>query len=195
MTFFEYLRKEEPQGRVLILRHDVDASVELLQRMTEVEERLQMRSTIFVRTKAAGYSLSEPKNATIIQSLQAASFELGLHYEFSESEDNVFETLRQDKLFLENTINSPIVGASAHRPTVRGFFLTPELRRGLGLQYEAYEERFTRQMKYLSDSRRCWREGCFCGWIGRAARLQVLVHPVWWSKGSKGRMPEILRLV
>ena len=66
---------------------------------------------------------------------------------------------------------------SYHRPT----------RDVFGLKFEffanTYENRFFKDIKYLSDSKKNWREGCPCQAIleGKYQQLQLLTHPIWWG--------------
>ena len=48
----------------------------------------------------------------------------------------------------------------------------------------AYEPAFFREIKYLSDSKGTWREGCICQWLqdSSLAHFQVLTHPIWWGE-------------
>ena len=46
----------------------------------------------------------------------------------------------------------------------------------------SYENRFFKDIKYLSDSGGRWREGHFNEWVNVENKLQVLTHPWWWFK-------------
>jgi len=41
-------------------------------------------------------------------------------------------------------------------------------------------------VKYISDSRGIWREGCPCQVLSRSLypAVQMLVHPVWWGSSE-----------
>jgi hypothetical protein len=83
---------------------------------------------------------------------------------------------RLDVELLETILGRPVRSVSAHDPATAG--IPSWLPRG---EYvDAYSEPFTRRMRYLSDSSRSWREGCFSQHVERLGRYQVLTHPVWW---------------
>lgn len=192
--FSSYLEGTTATPRHLILRHDVDVSVERLMRMVEVEKAMGVRSTIFVRTKAPGYDITTTTTRKAFERLARDGFELGLHYEAPPEGVDPLAWVHGEKRKLEETIGVAIVGAAAHRAASTRFFVTTGMLGALGLKYEAYEDRFRVPLKYLSDSRRRWREGCFCIWVGRVDGIQALVHPIWWKKGSLRDLSTILHL-
>jgi hypothetical protein len=53
---------------------------------------------------------------------------------------------------------------------------------------DAYDSRFFKEIKYISDSGQYWREGCMCHHVGVDDRMQILVHPEWW--GEKTLAPD-----
>ena len=50
-----------------------------------------------------------------------------------------------------------------------------------------YSKEFFVERKYLSDSGQFWREGCLCQNLNKYERLQVLIHPMWWSRDGLSR--------
>jgi hypothetical protein len=182
-------------SKVLVLRHDVDISLEYVAPVLAAESELGVRSTVFVRTSALGYSLDDPATASAVRRMADGGFEVGLHYEFGADARNDRIDLQRQKQALEQCLGKPVPGAAPHRVAIAKREPPVETIKSIGFEYDAFEPRFTREFKYISDSRRRWREGCFCSWIDAAERLQVLTHPVWWQPGSLKRMHEILRLL
>ena len=78
----------------------------------------------------------------------------------------------------ENNID--IFAVSMHRPSK--WLLNNDLK--LNKYVNTYEKRFFKDFKYLSDSRRQWREGCICNKIdvNKYDKLHILIHPFWWVK-------------
>ena len=52
---------------------------------------------------------------------------------------------------------------------------------------DAYSKEFFGERKYLSDSGQFWREDCLCQNLNKYERLQVLIHPMWWSHDGLSR--------
>jgi hypothetical protein len=85
------------------------------------------------------------------------------------------------KIF-EGILGHGIGGISYHCPTRCGYPFPTEYLTGLGL-YEAYDDFFTKDMKYISDSSG-WREGCLCEWIGIEDKIVALMHQIHWYRES-----------
>ena len=51
----------------------------------------------------------------------------------------------------------------------------------LDLEYDAYSGVFIKDIKFISDSKYRWREGCMCNHIKKETKLCILTHPIWWS--------------
>ena len=196
-SFGEYLARggDEILGRKqMLLRHDIDFSLAYLPGMLQVERELGVRSTSFVRVRAPNYQVDTEDSIAVVRQAHADGFEIGFHYEFGEHTTDPKQQLEEDKRRLERALGEPVSGASCHKPASTGFRIDTRQVQQLGLQYEAYDERFMKPFKYISDSRRRWREGCFCRWLGEPA-LHVLVHPVWWRPGSDVKLESILEAI
>lgn len=187
-TFSEY----EP-GRdhlTVILRHDVDCSLERALHMARIEHRLGIRATYFVRVHAPTYNPFSFTAYTVWRELAGQGHELGLHYEVADMHaltgEHPVRLFLRAKGLLELVLDRPVVSAAQHgdftrvTPDPLDHFFTrvpPEL---VGIANHTFEDRFFREMKYISDSGGHWREGCMCGHLGRHKRLQILCHPCWW---------------
>ncbi|GAI53512.1 unnamed protein product, partial [marine sediment metagenome] len=55
----------------------------------------------------------------------------------------------------------------------------------LGIENYAYDAKFTKDMKYISDSRGGWQEGCLCKLLGKYSKIQCLTHPYWWYENKE----------
>lgn len=184
-------RRAPRRGRLLVLRHDIDIDPAAVTRMIGAEMHLGVRSTVFVRVRAPGYTAAA--TADLWRRLAAGGCEIGLHYD--SDAPNPTRDVQAQARALTRQIGVMARGASAHRPATTGWTLDPADCGAVGLEYEAYALADTLRLKYISDSRRRWREGCMCRWIGRADRLQVLVHPEWWMPGSLKRKDALLALL
>jgi len=65
--------KSDKQGKIFILRHDVDIDVQGAERMFEIEKRLGVNATYYFRNTTKDYAL--------IKKMKSHNFEVGLHYE------------------------------------------------------------------------------------------------------------------
>jgi hypothetical protein len=183
--FSEYIR--DPQPKHLILRHDLDNSIEQGIRVARLDAEAGCSSSIFVRVHARGYNLMSLPSMQAVREMENLGHEVGLHLEGGINEvmgGNNDTWADRQRLVFEAATGRSLTGFSLHEPARMGGveFANSLLERWAGtVQYHSYEDRFTTPtMKYLSDSSGNWREGHFGLWVGREARLQVLTHPFWW---------------
>jgi hypothetical protein len=181
----------DPDSKLILLRHDIDLDPFLLPRLTEPERKLGLRSTIFLRVASPAYSLSTALSDGCIQNLVGDGFGLGLHYEPAEPE-RLSSSISDELSLLSHHSNLRIRGGSAHSPALNGGIPSGQFARQAGLDWEAFELGTNAGFKYISDSSRHWREGCFCKWINKSNRLHILTHPVWWKRGTGSQIQSIV---
>lgn len=177
-----------PRAKHLILRHDLDNSIDQALRVARLDAQQGCSSSFFVRVHALGYNLMSLRSLQALREMEDLGHEVGLHLEGGINEvvgdeDNFVWADRQRAVF-EAATGRSLTGFSVHEPARMGGigFADALLERWSdSVTYHAYEDRFTTPvMKYLSDSSGNWREGHFGLWVGREPLLQVLTHPFWW---------------
>ncbi len=179
-------------GKEVLLRHDVDYSLDLAVEFAEFEATLGVTSTYFVLLDAPFYSLTE----SALKKIQNAGHEIGLHYEIQErliDSSSIREQLRR----LEKWTGSDLTSFSFHRPA----HFSAEGVEGLFEEYSglrsAYSPIFFAKERYLSDSNHHWRVGDPLRFIQKfeGQRLQMLTHPVWWTKEPETKENKLKRAV
>lgn len=190
LSFAQFLALSTPPQRTLILRHDIDFSLTAALRMARLDHDAGVSSSFFFRLHATNYHPASLESLRAYDEIRSLGHEIGLHLEpgmphLMDADADTF--CDRMKVAFESIIGHPIAGFSTHEPArADNPELVDSLARRWGVAYHAYQPRFTREMKYLSDSGARWREGCFSEWIGKVDRLQVLVHPIWWyERGSQ----------
>ncbi len=167
---------------ILILRHDVDLSLEQSIRIAEIENNFNLKSTFFLWLRSPFYNIFEKKYSDIIHKISNLGHQIGLHFDESAYEivnEQDFNELIEKEIFLiKNYFNINIFAVSMHRPSK--WILNDDVK--LKQCVNSYEKRFFRDFKYISDSRRQWKEGCICNKIDvqKYNKLHILTHPVWW---------------
>ena len=181
---YEKLRKSK---KFLMLRHDVDFSLDYALRLAKEEIKNEIRSTYFILIHGEYYNPFDKKNRKIIKEISSLGHEIGLHYDtsfFSESSKKEIESIRNEIEVLEMITEKKITSVSQHIPSeTRGIFTN---LRDNGL-IDSRDPEITKQVKYISDSGHYWREGCMCKHIKNFDRLQILTHPIWWVNNSDTR--------
>ena len=170
--------------RCVILRHDIDNQIDRALKMAEIESDKGVKSTYFVLLTTDFYNVASEKNRAMIKQMQSLGHEIGLHYDEAsygteESEEtNVSHILREARI-LSDIIETPVTTVSMHRPSRRT--LDADLQ--IPGMINSYGKLFFKEFKYLSDSRRNWREPVMD--IVKSEefeRLHILTHAFWYNE-------------
>jgi len=167
-------------NRILYLRHDLDICLEEALDMAELEAKLGVRATYFVLVNSPVYNPLSQDSLELVHQIRTKGHWIGLHIDpvllssvdASQLEDSVLQLIR----FYESRL--PLVPVvSFHRPGAT------VLERDFNSFISTYSPRFFKEVKYISDSRGMWREGCPCQALGHGLypAVQLLVHPIWWG--------------
>ena len=167
---------------ILVLRHDIDQSLEQSIKIATIENRYNIKSTFFLWLRSPFYNIFEKKYSDIIYKISNLGHQIGLHFDENvykiENEKNLNKFIEKEINLIRNYFNINIYTISMHKPSE--WLLNNDVK--LNKYVNTYEKRFFRDFKYLSDSRRQWREGCICNKIDvkKYNKLHLLIHPFWW---------------
>ena len=186
---FRTFEEEKNEAYVILLRHDIDHSQLKALEFAKIERDLGIKSTYFVRVHSNYYNPYGFKVYTVLKKILDLGHEIGLHYEnidFAEvTNEDPCEIIKKDKKILDIVLEKSIEGIAAHRDFNQvsnlDFWKKHDLK-DFGFKYEAYEERFLRDILYISDSLGMWKTGkCMCHYIQkRIPRLYIVTHPCYW---------------
>ncbi len=172
----------ERARKCAILRHDVDESPEMALRFARLERELGVCSTYFVLITSDFYNPASAKNLAALKAIQALGHEIGLHfnemaYGGALDAEQTVAAIRKEAEMLSNLLETSVTTVSMHRPskaTLEADLKIPGL-------VNSYGQTFFRGFKYLSDSRRRWREPAEeIIRSGEYDRLHILTHAFWY---------------
>lgn len=189
-TVGEY-NKFKKLKKFLILRHDVDFSLDYALKMAKEESKNKIKSTYFILIHGEYYNPFDKKNTKIIKQISNLGHEIGLHYDtsfFPKSPKKEIKLMVNEIGMLEKIIKNKIISVSQHVPSETREIFTDLRDAGF---IDSKDPEITKQVKYISDSGHYWREGCMCKHVGNFDKLQILTHPIWWVSGF-GKRDEIL---
>ncbi len=175
--------------KTVIMRHDVDYTLNGVLQMAQIEAALNVSASYLFRVHAHEYNLFTPHVFRLLKELQNLGHEIGLHFEatnFARALNlNADVVLKKEKELLELIIEGPVRTTSEHRDISHVVHNSPYYHElfdphDAGFEFFTMEDRFFKEMKYLSDSNGIWREGDLISHLGRWQRFQVLTHPDWW---------------
>jgi hypothetical protein len=150
----------DPEPGDLLLRHDVDLSLDAALRMAEVEADAGAGATYFLMTESVFYNLASEEGRDAIERLRALGHRVGLHAVWPRAEpDGRFEPVFAWHNPDPEYMSAPVEGRA-----------------------NVMEERFFAPETYRSDSNQSWRHGCPHEDLaaGRFEWLQLLTHPEIW---------------
>lgn len=167
----------------VILRHDIDNSVEKAEVFARIECDAGVGATYFVMVTNDMYNPASRRNAALIERMAEMGHEIGLHFDemaYPEAKrDDVAALIRREAEILSNICGRDVTTVSMHRPsraTIDANIVIPGMT-------NAYDRRFVDGYKYVSDSRRHWREPIEeMVSLHRYDRLHILTHAFWYNE-------------
>jgi len=144
----------------VLLRHDVDMSLDAALTMAELEAERDVAATYFLMRRSEFYNLDARSGVAALERLRALGHRVGLH--------GVHPDATLDDRF------DPVVAWHTPDPD----FMTLPLDGAVNAMQEGYFH----PDRYRSDSNQHWRSGCPHDDLaaGRFEWLQLLVHPEIW---------------
>jgi len=189
---FTDLRDAFPDEPFVILRHDVDYRTDAAIAMAEQEAAHGVQATYFLLLNGFYYNLLDPRHAHVPARLVALGHEVGLHYDisflrrFPEPRWPSLMQLQAD--VLEGLSGRPVVSIAMHQP---GLYGEDPLRHRPDLGFvNAYDDRFFRELTYMSDSCRAWRDATWSLFTTETLppRIQLVIHPINWAPRDRDRV-------
>ena len=170
------------KGKCVILRHDIDYSLEQAVKLARIEKDLGVRSTYFVLLSSDFYNPASSSSYRYLHEILDLGHDIGLHFDetaYSYERFGMEYFIRKEARILSDLIDVNINSFSLHRPN--HFSLETEIRiPGL---INSYGEEFFHGFKYLSDSRRRWREPVEeIIERGEFEKLHILTHAFWYHE-------------
>lgn len=174
--------------RCAILRHDVDNSLEAAERFAELENVIGIKSTYFVLVTSDLYNIFSEKNRGLLRKIILHGHSVGLHFdetvypECRGKADKIISLIKTEAGMLETVTELPVTSVSMHRPSREIL----EMDMAVPGMVNSYSDVFFHEFKYLSDSRRRWRESVVdIVNSGMHAKLYILTHAFWYGKRQK----------
>lgn len=171
-----------PGDRHLILRHDVDMSLEFALRMAAREAEIGVCSTYFVLLRSELYNPFSAANLTRMGEILAQGHRIGLHFDASlySDSDDFEQAVDTECRLLEGYLDRPVRVVSFHRP------LSGHLGKAgrLAGRLHTYAPEFFGQIGYCSDSKGGWHNGAPLDnpSVQKGRAIHLLTHPIWWME-------------
>jgi len=152
-----------PEPGTVLLRHDVDLSLDAALATAELEAEAGAVATYFLMTRSEFYNLDSPSGTAAIERLRGLGHRVGLHA--------VWPHVDRDERF------DPVL--AWHNPDPE--YMREPVEGFLNVMEAPWAD------VYRSDSNQHWRQGCPHEELAAGAfeRLQLLTHPEIWVYGGE----------
>ena len=178
---FDRVQRER---RDVVVRHDVDVSLDAAVSIGEIECDMGLHATYFVMISNSFYNIHSYEGRRSLTHLRELGHHIGLHFDTTHYADrkggsDLTAAIHHEFRVLAAVIGDPIDIISFHNPV-------PELvnrERFAGCPPHTYEPRFFRDLTYVADSGGEWRFGGPFEREGfrNGTAIHLLTHPIWWA--------------
>ncbi len=184
IVFFEDL---DVQKTHMILRHDVDISLESALKMAIYEANQNFYSTYFILLRSEMYNIYSYYGTEIIKRILSLGHRIGIHFDNSiyrdEDSNSIDKNCEKECSAFQAWFDIDITSISFHKPSK--YLIS--LDKKIAGRINTYQSLYFKEILYCSDSRGDWYYGdpikSIKGKNNQA--IQLLTHPIWWDTESK----------
>ena len=171
----------------IMIRHDIDFSLEKALEIAILEYELKVKSTFFLLIGSPFYNIHDKRSKYIIKRIVSLGHKIGLHFDQTVYEDMSIESIMSNTLeeikILSIAVGSNINVVSFHRPSK--YLLDSNIMYPNGI-INTYSEKFFKEVTYISDSRMNWKKNPFSILSDlEHKKVQLLMHPIWYNHEIK----------
>lgn len=177
----------EQYEKSVILRHDVDVSLRKALEMAEFEHSLGVVSTYFILITADFYNAFNKRNRERIQKIKELGMEIGLHFDETiyPLGCDIVSAVKDEIRVMQKMLGIGIRSVSMHVPSEKTLKANYEFGNCVGgvkqTIVNSYSNVFWNEFKYVSDSKRRWRENIYEVIASESyPRIHLLTHPIWY---------------
>lgn len=165
----------------VLLRHDVDFSIELALLIAEFEFKHKIQSTYFFMCSSNMYNLFSKENIKIVKTIKNLGHKISLHFDPTVHKSQ--KSFLIEKNIFEKIFNVKLDIISIHRPNK---FLLNKESSLFGISH-TYQKKYFDELNYISDSAGKEVYKPLKNFLKKRNRigLQLLLHPIWWTIKSK----------
>ena len=193
-NYENYLEK----NKIVILRHDVDISLDKAFEMAKLENELGISAYYFILLSTDFYNINSEKSLSILKNIKQLGGIIGLHFDEKKyninSENDYIKYINYELEILSRILGEKVTTVSMHRPSKEFLDMNLEIPN----VKNSYQKKFFDEFKYVSDSRMSWRENIEeIVDSEKYDQLHILIHPFWYSENIENmekKLESFLRL-
>jgi len=173
----------------VIIRHDVDVSLQKAVKMAQIEYEMGVNSIYFLMTTSEAYNIRSQKSLLAINKLRQLRHEIVINFDaniYKKTEKTLRKAFYADLHLFYDFIGKPLSSepyVSYHMPSSND--------EKLFLAFHVDKEPFLTKIKYFSDSYGKWRFGhpLNSKQFREEKPLHLNFHPIWWQGDYAWRTP------
>lgn len=180
------------KDKFIIMRHDVEYSVERAYSLSKVEESMDFTATYFFQWTNNSYNILSKRNMDMVKDMHERGHEIGLHFALNGMTDmqQVRKQITREMCMLSEMFGFTVDIFSVHRPSkdvLRENIKLPGIINAYQDEFFTFAENVTLNtpvnVKYMSDANHIWRYGYPDEKnILSHDKVQILTHPFAWTK-------------
>lgn len=179
--------KDLKTDNFILLRHDVEFSLERALEIALIEKKKNISSNFFIQVLSGAYNPFSVRNLKIINQIISCGHEIGLHFYVTHLEkDNhsqMIKELKKQKKIFETGLELECNIFSFHRPPSWILKNRDDYVDGMINVYGDSFFEFSddpKNIKYIADSMHKWNYGHPVDYLS-CKKIQILLHPDEWS--------------
>ncbi len=181
-------------GKEVILRHDIDMSIDKALDFAYFENSIGVKATYFVLITSSLYNVFKKENLNKLRKIQNLGHSIGLHFDETNynaaGASDIENAVLNEKKILENILPGiEIETVSMHMPSKATLEANLDFN---NLIINSYSDLYFKEYKYVSDSLMRWRENVReIISSNRYDKLHILTHPIWYDNKLKSKEEKI----
>lgn len=198
-------RQAQARDKFIIMRHDVEFSVDRAFALSKLELSMDFTSTYFFQWTNNSYNILSKKNMDMIKYMHERGHVIGLHFALNGLTDMelVRKKILQEIHVLSEMIGVEITEFSIHRPSadvLRENIKFPGIINAYQDEFFTFSENVTEStplhVKYISDAKHRWNYGTpDAATLLENDRVQILTHPYSWTKKGYDNLENFRTLI
>lgn len=189
----------------IVMRHDVEFSMERAYDMSMVESGMDFRSTYFVQITNNSYNALSKRNIDMMRDMAYRGHEIGLHYHLNGQRDAlaVRDGVRDQMRIMSEMLGMPVTTYSFHRPVKEIYYYNIRIDGTINAyspEFFTYAENVGMdtelEVKYIADSKHRWNYGYpDLATFGLYPKIQILIHPFSWTEQGYDNLDNFRSLI
>lgn len=185
-------KEAQTRDAFLIMRHDIEFSIDRAFRLSQIESGMDFSSTYFVQITNNSYNPFSRKNVQLLRKMADNGHTIGLHYHLNGQRDavQVRDGVRDQLRIMSEMLGMQINCFSFHRPVKEVYYYSIQIPNTFNAYSPAFftfaeqvDEQTELEVKYIADSKHRWNYAYpDYQTFMRYPKIQLLIHPFSWTE-------------